>query len=340
MESQPHSAPTHSAEDSRRRELGAFLRSRRERLSPSATGIATGLRRRRLGLRREEVAMIAGVGTTWYTWLEQGRDVRPSVEVLTSLCRALQLDAAEKRHLFILAGRQQPERRAATPEKVDGPLLHMLQSLVLQPAYVVGRRWDVLAWNPAAVAVFGDYGLLEGDARNIVHMVFASPHHRRLLVDWEELARVVLASFRAESAKYVGDPDFDRLAVAHIRQLGLLEIGNHVDRIQRHHGHQLRSGLHKLSDPHRPRANRAVNRRGHLRVRQVQLGLLLHTVRAIGLRHRLRALGGGPSGVARAAGRVTGEAGGSADALGCIGDRLSTVRVQGRRRGGAPTSPL
>ena len=155
--------------------------------------------------------MIAGVGTTWYTWLEQGREVRPSVEVLTALAEALRLDAAEKQHLFILAGRQQPERRAVTPEKVDGPLLHMLQSLVLQPAYVVGRRWDVLAWNPAAVAVFGDYGLLEGDARNIVHMVFTNPHHRRLLVDWEELARIVLASFRAASAKYVGDPDFERL---------------------------------------------------------------------------------------------------------------------------------
>ncbi|RWC58018.1 helix-turn-helix transcriptional regulator [Mesorhizobium sp.] len=211
MESQPHSAPPHSAEDSRRRELGAFLRSRRERLTPSATRIAAGLRRRTPGLRREEVAMIAGVGTTWYTWLEQGREVRPSVEVLTALAEALGLDAAEKQHLFILADRQLPERRAVAPEKVDGPLLHMLQSLVLQPAYVVGRRWDVLAWNPAAAAVFGDYGLLEGDARNIVHMVFTNPHHRRLLVDWEQLARTVLASFRAASARYVGDPDFERL---------------------------------------------------------------------------------------------------------------------------------
>lgn len=155
--------------------------------------------------------MIAGVGTTWYTWLEQGREVRPSVEVLTALAEALRLDAAEKQHLFILADRHPPERRAVAPEKVDGPLLHMLQSLVLQPAYVVGRRWDVLAWNPAAVAVFDDYGLLEGDARNIVHMVFTSPHHRRLLVDWEQLARTVLASFRAASARYVGDPDFERL---------------------------------------------------------------------------------------------------------------------------------
>ena len=133
--------------------------------------------------------MIAGVGTTWYTWLEQGQGRASFGRGADGACEALRLDAAEKRHLFILAGRQQPERRAVAPEKVDGPLLHMLQSLVLQPAYVVGRRWDVLAWNPAAVAVFGDYGLLDGDARNIVHMVFTNPHHRRLLVDWEQLAR-------------------------------------------------------------------------------------------------------------------------------------------------------
>lgn len=155
--------------------------------------------------------MIAGVGTTWYTWLEQGRDVRPSVEVLSALCQALRLDAAEQRHLFTLAGRQQPERRRIVQTKVEGPLLHMLHSLVLQPAYVVGPRWDVLAWNDAAVAIFGDYGLLEGDARNILHGVFTDPHRRHLLVDWEQLARATLAAFRAESAKYTGDPDFERL---------------------------------------------------------------------------------------------------------------------------------
>ncbi|RWH73710.1 helix-turn-helix transcriptional regulator [Mesorhizobium sp.] len=204
-------AIAHSPEDHRRRELGAFLRSRRERLSPDAAGIACGARRRTPGLRREEVAMIAGVGTTWYTWLEQGRDVRPSVEVLSALCQALRLDAAEQRHLFTLAGRQQPERRRIVQTKVEGPLLHMLHSLVLQPAYVVGPRWDVLAWNDAAVAIFGDYGLLEGDARNILHGVFTDPHRRHLLVDWEQLARATLAAFRAESAKYTGDPDFERL---------------------------------------------------------------------------------------------------------------------------------
>ncbi|MDG4874826.1 helix-turn-helix transcriptional regulator [Mesorhizobium sp. WSM4935] len=210
-------AIAHSPEDHRRRELGAFLRSRRERLSPDAAGIACGARRRTPGLRREEVAMIAGVGTTWYTWLEQGRDVRPSVEVLSALCQALRLDAAEQRHLFTLAGRQQPERRRIVPAKVEGPLLHMLQSLVLQPAYVVGPRWDVLAWNDAAVAIFGDYGQLEGDARNVIHGVFTDPHRRHLLVDWEQLARATLAAFRAESAKYTGDPDFERLIALMMR---------------------------------------------------------------------------------------------------------------------------
>ncbi len=161
--------------------------------------------------------MIAGVGTTWYTWLEQGRDVRPSVEVLSALCQALRLDAAEQRHLFTLAGRHQPERRRIGPARVEGPLLHMLQSLVLQPAYVVGPRWDVLAWNDAAVVIFGDYGLLEGDARNIIHGVFTDPQRRHLLVDWEQLARATLAAFRAESAKYTGDPDFERLIALMMR---------------------------------------------------------------------------------------------------------------------------
>jgi transcriptional regulator with XRE-family HTH domain len=203
-----------ASDDIRKRELGAFLRSRRERLDPADVGLPAGLRRRTPGLRREEVAMVAGVGTTWYTWLEQGRDVRPSNEVLAALGKALKLDPAEKRHLFILAGRQAPNPRPRTPEQVDAPLLHTLASLATQPAYVMGRRWDVLAWNRAAEVVFGDYSLLEGDARNIMHLIFTNRLHHDLLVDWEELARAALGLFRAESARYIGDPDFERLIVA------------------------------------------------------------------------------------------------------------------------------
>jgi hypothetical protein len=143
--------------------------------------------------------------------LEQGRDVKPSSETLGALGEALRLDAAERRHLYILAGRSPPSPQPNHPERVEAPLRHTLASLTIQPAYVMGRRWDVLAWNRAAEAVFGDYGALKGDARNIMHLLFTDQDHRRLLVDWGELARVALGRFRAESAKYIGDPDFDRL---------------------------------------------------------------------------------------------------------------------------------
>ncbi len=197
--------------EARRREFGAFLRSRREKLTPANAGLPEGFRRRTPGLRREEVALLAGVGTTWYTWLEQGRDVRPSAEVLSALADALRLDPAERRHLFTLSDRPSAEAPSRGPEDVPDALQRMLASLAGQPAYVLGRRWDVLAWNAAAVAVFGDYSLLQGDARNSVHRVFTDPAHRQLLVDWEIVAANSLAMFRADSARYAGDPDFERL---------------------------------------------------------------------------------------------------------------------------------
>lgn len=197
--------------EARLKEFGEFLRTRRERLKPAELGLPEGTRRRTPGLRREEVALLAGVGTTWYTWLEQGRDVRPSQEVLGAIARTLHLDGAERRHLFTLAARPTLEPRAAGEENAPAPLLRLLEKWTDQPAYVLGRRWDVLAWNDAAVAVFGDFGELQGDARNMMHMMFANPSHRARLADWEDLAPVSLAMFRADSARYAGDPDFERL---------------------------------------------------------------------------------------------------------------------------------
>src|ERR1700744_1651645 len=115
-----------AALEARRREAGAFLRSRRERLSPSNVGLPEGFRRRTPGLRREEVALLAGVGTTWYTWLEKGGDVRPSAEGLSALADALRLDPAERRHLFVLNDRPPPEKWATGPEHVEEPLRRML----------------------------------------------------------------------------------------------------------------------------------------------------------------------------------------------------------------------
>lgn len=195
----------------RRREAGDFLRSRRERLAPRDVGLPSGVRRRTPGLRREEVAMLAGVGTTWYTFLEQGRDVHPSHEVLGALAGALRLDPVERRHLFVLHNRPAPELRPTGREQIDEPLRRMLDSLVGQPAFVLGRRWDILAWNAAADAVFGPYERLEGDERNALHLTFADPDHRRRLVDWEAVARASLAMFRADCARHAGDPDFERL---------------------------------------------------------------------------------------------------------------------------------
>jgi transcriptional regulator with XRE-family HTH domain len=155
--------------------------------------------------------MLAGVGTTWYTWLEQGRDVRPSDEVLSALAGALNLDPIERRHLFVLYDRPVSERCSADIEQVDEPLRRMLDSLTGQPAYVLGRRWDVLAWNRAANVVFGPYEQLDGDERNALHLLFADPEHRRLLVDWELVARASLAMFRGDYARYAGDRAFERL---------------------------------------------------------------------------------------------------------------------------------
>ncbi len=205
------SAATTADPATRRREAGEFLRSRRERLTPSAVGLPEGFRRRTPGLRREEVALLAGVGATWYAWLEQGRDVRPSHEVLAALAGALRLDPTERRHLFVLHDRPPPDQRPLGAERVAEPLRRMLDSLTSQPAYLLGRRWDVLAWNRAADVVFGPYGRLADDERNSLHLLFADPAHRRLLVDWEEMARASLAMFRADWARYAGDPDFERL---------------------------------------------------------------------------------------------------------------------------------
>lgn len=198
-------------ENARRREFGAFLKSRRERLHPQDVGLPNGFRRRTPGLRRDEVALLAGIGMTWYTWLEQGREVRPSYEVLSSIARTLKLDETERRYLFDLAGRPLRELNQPEQQQPGAAILRMLERAVNQPAYILGPRWDIVAWNHAACAIFGDYSKLHGDERNIMYMLFNNPAHRKLLVDWEEMAPTVLGMFRAESAHYAGDPNYDRL---------------------------------------------------------------------------------------------------------------------------------
>lgn len=195
----------------RRTELAAFLRSRRERLSPRQLGMPLAGRRRTPGLRREELAALAGVGTTWYTWLEQGRQITVSAQVLDSLARALQLDAAERAHLFLLARGEVPAILAPTTEAVEGAVQQLLDALLPNPAYIVNARWKVVAWNEAACRVFIDFAALAERDRNLIWLLFTHPALRQLYVDWAGVARRMLALFRVSTTASVGERWFTDL---------------------------------------------------------------------------------------------------------------------------------
>ena len=195
----------------RRAELADFLRTRREALQPHEVGLPGGGRRRTPGLRREEVALLAGVGTTWYTWLEQGRDVRASAAVLEAVARALRMTPAERAHLMLLGRGEQVAPERCPPETLQATIRRLLDSLGPHPACVLGRRWDLLAWNRAYAVVFGDPAELPDGRRNLIWSVFMDPARRVLHTDWNSGARNAVARFRADSARHVGDADFDAL---------------------------------------------------------------------------------------------------------------------------------
>jgi transcriptional regulator with XRE-family HTH domain len=190
--------------------LAGFLRSRRERLSPETAGISVIGQRRTPGLRREEVAQLADLSADYYTRLEQGRGGRPSALVLDSLARALQLGEHERRHMYALA--EQPTRPAAPPvEQVRPPVLRILEALEPNPALVLGRSLDVLAWNAAATDAIYDWGAVPDEDRNIVWMTFRDPGYRARVKDLEMRERTVVAVLRDEAAHHPGDPLFEAL---------------------------------------------------------------------------------------------------------------------------------
>ncbi|MCY1043896.1 helix-turn-helix transcriptional regulator [Corallococcus sp. bb12-1] len=178
--------------------LGGFLRDRRERLSP-APGAPS--RRRTPGLRREEVATRAGVSVTWYTWLEQGRGGPPSDEVLERLVLALELDAASREVLYLLAQQRPPPPIPTPPPPVPASLQRVLDAMPTSPAYVQTPAWDVVAWNAAATAVLSDYAALPPGERNVLRRLFGSASVRTSLPDWETHARFAVAVFRLDVAR-------------------------------------------------------------------------------------------------------------------------------------------
>lgn len=198
----------------RRAELADFLRQRRAALQPEDVGLPGGGRRRTPGLRREEVAQLAGVGTTWYTWLEQGREVRASLDVLEAIARALRMDSAERTHLILLGRGEQPPPCKSPAERVSPTLRRLVENLGPNPAYILGRRWDYLAWNDAAVALLGDLGAIPRAQRNHAWLTFTDPARREMFTDWERSSRILAAKFRADSARHLGDPEFEALIKA------------------------------------------------------------------------------------------------------------------------------
>jgi MmyB-like transcription regulator ligand binding domain/Helix-turn-helix domain len=194
-----------SADDLRRRELAGFLRSRRERLTPGDVGLPDAGRRRTPGLRREEVALLAGVGVTWYTWLEQARDIHVSEQVLAAIARTLRLDAHERAHLFTLAGAPQPaedvDAQAVTPE-----IRAILDKLDPFPAFVSNGRYDLLAYNRAYRVLVGDLDALPVEERNSLWLIFAKETTSRCFVDRDESRARMVAQLRAAMAEHVADP--------------------------------------------------------------------------------------------------------------------------------------
>jgi transcriptional regulator with XRE-family HTH domain len=199
-----------SAAAVRRRELASFLRSRRERLSPEALGLASYGRRRTPGLRREEVAQLAGVGVTWYTWLEQGRDINVSAQVLESLARTLRLDGHERTHLMALAGAPDAAPDLTCPTVTPG-VLAVLESLGTVPAVLLNARRDLLAYNTAYGAVFPDLADVPPSERNLLLLVFTHPRWRANMPDWDSGAPRLVAQFRSAMAEHVAEPAWKHL---------------------------------------------------------------------------------------------------------------------------------
>ena len=200
-------------EEQRHQELGAFLRARRAALRPEDVGLPQGVNHRRTpGLRREELAQLAGISVSWYTRLEQGKDVQPSAKAVARVAQALQLTAAEREYLLALARRDPVGVQPAATEPVSVTLRDVVEAQGDNPAYLIDARLNLLAWNQAAIRVFGfaeDLAAAPEEERNLLWLVFTNDA-RTWLVDRERHAKLLLAQFRDASRHQVNEPWFGR----------------------------------------------------------------------------------------------------------------------------------
>jgi transcriptional regulator with XRE-family HTH domain len=192
-------------DEGRRQELAGFLRSRRERIAPEQVGLPPASRRRTPGLRREEVATLAGVGVTWYTWLEQGRDINASPQVLDAVARTLLLDPHERDHLFRLADTADNSAQSECTS-LSPTVQLLLDQLEPFPACVRNARYDVLAYNESYDELIGPFGDLPFDERNTLWRMFTNPDCRTRMLDWEEGTRRMVAEYRAAMAEHLAEP--------------------------------------------------------------------------------------------------------------------------------------
>lgn len=196
--------------DVRRHELAGFLRSRRERITPEQVGLPHGRRRRTPGLRREEVAQLSAVGVTWYTWLEQARDIQVSPQVLDAIARALLLDASERAHLFALAGAADPAPGTACPT-VTPSLRKMLEQLEPLPACVQNSRYDILAYNRTYGRLLCDLDALPPEDRNCMILAFTNDDWRASVAELSDAKGMMAAKFRASMAGHLAEPAWKSL---------------------------------------------------------------------------------------------------------------------------------
>lgn len=191
----------------RRAALGEFLKARRATLRPEDFGLPPGFRRRTAGLRREEVALLAGVGVTWYTWLEQGRSINVSTQVLDSVARTLRLNVVEREHLYQLA--EATPKFQATAMSVPDPVRQVVDSLDPLPASITNSRYDVIAKNAAYQDLFDVWHDLPCVHHNVLWCCFAEPNGRLALVNFDEEAPHLVARLRANYAKHIGEPRWE-----------------------------------------------------------------------------------------------------------------------------------
>lgn len=195
--------------DTRRKELGEFLVALRSRHAPEEFGFPAGVRRRAPGLRREEVAQLAGISPTWFAWIEQGRSVNVSAEVLDRLAQGLRVTPSERAYLFELAGQRDPLDAPPDADTISDLLISLLKDIKV-PAYLMGRSWNLLAWNKPAEKLFAgwlDQPAAPGDTTpNLLRFVFLHPTARALIVDWEARARRITAEFRADCRNRLDEP--------------------------------------------------------------------------------------------------------------------------------------